>query len=157
MPRKFKPTAHFLKPDPMYNDMLVAKFVNCLMLDGKKSTAQKIVYDAIELLGKKYTKEKPLKLFKDAVENVKPEIEVRSRRVGGATYQVPTEVKPKRRQSLAIRWILQSTRARKGKPMFQKLAEELIDAYRGEGTAMKKRENVHKMAEANKAFAHFAY
>ena len=157
MPRKFKSTAHFLKPDPKYHDMLIAKFVNCLMYDGKKSTAQKIIYDAIEALGKKHPKEKPLKLFKDAIENVKPEIEVRSRRVGGATYQVPTEVNPKRRQSLAIRWILQSTRSRSGKPMAQRLAEELIDAYRGEGTAMKKRENVHKMAEANKAFAHFAW
>ena len=156
MPRKFRPTAHFLKPDPKYHDILVAKFINCLMYDGKKSTAQKIVYDAMEVLAKKFPKEKPLKVFKDAVENVKPEIEVRSRRVGGATYQVPTEVKPKRRLSLATRWILQSTRSRKGKPMFQKLADELTDAYRGEGTAMKKRENVHKMAEANKAFAHFA-
>jgi len=129
------------------------------MWDGKKSVAQQILYSAIDVMAKKFPKEKPLKLFKTAVENIKPEIEVRSKRVGGATYQVPTEVNPKRKQSLAIRWIIQAARARSGKPMYLCLADELIAAYRKDkdGAAFKKRENVHKMAEANKAFAHFGF
>lgn len=145
-----------LKPDPKYQSLLVSKFVNCMMWKGKKTTAQRIFYDAMEILEKR-TGEDPLKVFSECIENVQPIVEVKSRRVGGATYQVPVPVNAKRKLSLAIRWILAASRAKKGKPMRERLASELLDAYRKEGVAIKKREDTHRMAEANKAFAHFAW
>jgi small subunit ribosomal protein S7 len=145
-----------IEPDPKYGDVLVAKLINKVMRDGKKSIARKIVYNAFEIIRQK-TGQDPLEVFKKAVENVKPVLEVRPRRVGGATYQVPIEVRPERSISLALRWIVQYARERKGKPMMVKLAEELMAAARNEGMAVKKREDTHKMAEANKAFAHFRW
>ncbi len=150
-------SARQLKPDPVYGSLLASKFINCLMWDGKKTVAQKIFYQALEIIGKKIKDKPPIEVFTQAVENVKPNIEVRSRRVGGAAYQVPMPVNPKRQQSLAIRWIIHAAREKKGRPMAQRLAEELIAAYNREGAAMARRENVHRMAEANKAFAHFAW
>jgi len=146
-----------LKPDPRCNSLLVSKFINCLMHDGKKSIAQRVFYSAMDIMQERLPDEDPLEVFTQAVENVKPSIEVRSKRVGGATYQVPTPVNAKRQQTLAIRWILAAARGRKGRPTHLSLAEELINASRREGTAMTTRENVHRMAEANKAFAHFAW
>ena len=146
-----------LKGDPRHDSLLVSKFVNCLMWDGKKTTAQRVFYDALDLVQERLPKEEPLGVFLQAVENVKPQIEVRSKRVGGAAYQVPMQVNRNRQQSLAIRWILGAVREKKGRPTYLKLAEELHAAYRKEGTAMTKRENTHRMAEANKAFAHFAW
>ncbi|RMF90089.1 MAG: 30S ribosomal protein S7 [Planctomycetota bacterium] len=146
-----------LAPDPVYGSILASKFINSMMWDGKKSVAQRIFYDMLEILRKKIPDEEPIEVFTQAIENVKPNIEVRSKRVGGASYQVPMQVNPKRQLSLAIRWILQVTRERKGKPMAEKLADEIAAAYKREGAAMTKRENVHRMAEANKAFAHFAW
>jgi len=157
MPRKFKSTERFLQPDPLMGSKLASKFINCLMLDGKKTTAQGVFYDAMEILKKKVPDQNPLDVFMRAVENVKPQIEVRSRRVGGATYQVPMEVNRKRQLSLAIRWILEATRKKSGRPMAQRLADQLLAAYRREGEAYTTRENVHRMADANKAFAHFAW
>jgi len=146
-----------LKPDPRYNNLLVSKFINCMMWDGKKSVAQKIFYDALDLVAERIKDADALEVFQTAVENVKPKVEVRSRRVGGATYQVPVEVNRQRRQALAIRWILRAARARTGRPMYRRLADELMSAYRREGAAIQTRENIHRMAEANKAFAHFAW
>src|SRR5215468_9162747 len=146
-----------LKPDPRYGSLLASKFVNCLMHDGKKSVAQKVFYDALEIVREKVKDAEPIDVFTQAVNNVKPEVEVRSKRVGGAAYQVPMQVSRNRQQSLAIRWILLSVREKKGRPTHQKLAEELLAAYNREGAAMSKRENVHRMADANKAFAHFAW
>ena len=146
-----------LKPDPVYNSILASKFINCLMYDGKKSVAQGVFYDALETIGKKVTDHSPIDVFTQAVENVKPHIEVRSKRVGGAAYQVPMQVSKGRQQSLAFRWILLAVREKKGRPMHQKLAEELLAAYKREGAAVTRRENVHRMADANKAFAHFAW
>lgn len=143
-------------PDPIYNSERVAKFINYVMLDGKKTTAQSIVYDAFTIIKEK-TKEEPVEIFELAMKNVGPVTEVRSRRVGGANYQVPREVRPERRLSLAMRWILDIARKQSGKPMAERLAGELILASKNEGEAVKKRENTHKMAEANKAFAHFAW
>ncbi len=143
-------------PDPKYGDVLVAKLINKVMRDGKKTIARKIVYNAFEIIRQR-TGQDPLEVFKKAVENVKPVLEVRPRRVGGATYQVPIDVRPERSISLALRWIVQYARERKGKPMMVKLAEELMAAARNEGMAVKKREDTHKMAEANKAFAHFRW
>ena len=157
MALKYKSTQVHLKPDPRYKSMLAAKFVNCIMSGGKKSVAQRIFYDAMEVLRERFPEKEPVEVLEGAVSNVRPMVEVRSKRVGGMTYQVPVEVKPKRQQSLALRWILNSTRSRKGKPMYQRLADELSDAYRKQGAAYTLRENVHKMAEANKAFAHFAW
>jgi len=204
MAKKFKSTRVFLQPDPFYRDKLVSQFINCIMWEGKKSVAQRIFHDALQILRKEFAKEfatpeakKPeevakdvkevkepakdsketkdskdskdskttaareeqyeLKIFKTALGNVKPIIEVRSRRVGGATYQVPMEVEKKRQTTLAFRWIIGAARARKGKPMAEKLAAELSDAYKKQGKAISQRENTHKMAEANKAFAHFAW
>lgn len=145
-----------LKGDPLYDSILVSKFTNCLMWDGKKNAARKIVYEALEILGKKVADVPPLEVFTTALENVKPAIEVRSKRVGGASYQVPMPVRANRAQSLCIRWILMAVRDKKGQPTAQKLAAELFDAYNKQGVAYTKRENVHRMAEANKAFAHFA-
>ena len=146
-----------LKPDPRYQDLLVSKFINCLMWKGKKSVAQKIFYDALDLVAERVKETEPLEVFRTAVENVKPKVEVRSRRVGGSTYQVPVEVTRQRRQALAIRWLLRAARARTGRPMHRRLADELTAAYGREGAAMQTRENIHRMAEANKAFAHFAW
>jgi small subunit ribosomal protein S7 len=146
-----------LKPDPQYGSMLASKFINCLMHDGKKSVAQSVFYDALEEIKKKVKDREPIEVFTEALENVKPHIEVRSKRVGGAAYQVPMQVNKTRQQSLAIRWLLLAVREKKGRPTAQKLAEELIAAYKREGAAITRRENVHRMAEANKAFAHFAW
>ena len=146
-----------LKPDPKYDSKLASKFINCLMWDGKKTIAQAILYDAMEIIKKKLKIDDPLEVFTQAVENVKPAIEVRSRRVGGAAYQVPMQVNRARQLSLAIRWIVLAVRDKKGRPTHMKLADELIAAHNREGAAMTRRENVHRMAEANKAFAHFAW
>lgn len=144
-------------PDPVYHSELASKFINCIMRHGKKSVAERILYKALEEVRRRFKDAEPFEVFKKAVENVKPLVEVKSRRVGGATYQVPVEVNPLRQQSLAIRWILEAARAQKGKPLYLKLASELIDAYGQRGAAMTVRENTHKMAEANRAFAHFAW
>lgn len=146
-----------LKPDPKFQSLLAGKFINCLMYDGKKSTAQAVFYDALDVIASKVSDKPPIEVFEQAVENVKPFIEVRSKRVGGASYQVPMQVNRSRQQSLAIRWILLAVREKKGRATHQKLAEELLAAYRKEGTAMNRRENTHRMADANKAFAHFAW
>lgn len=157
MAKHFTASNKQLKPDPRFGSILASKFVNCLMHDGKKSAAQIVFYSAMDIIKKKLPEEEPINVFTTAVDNVKPAIEVRSRRVGGANYQVPTSVNPKRRQTLAIRWILLAARGKKGRPMDVRLAEELIAAFKREGTAMTTRENVHRMADANKAFAHFAW
>lgn len=157
MSKKFTASSWQLKPDAKYNSKLVAKFVNCLMWGGKKSIAYKVFYDAMDIIASRMKDTPPLEVFEQAVTNVKPMLEVRSKRVGGASYQVPMQVRPKRQQSLGVRWILAAARGKKGKPMSIRLASELMDAYRKEGAAMTTRENVHRMAEANKAFAHFAW
>ena len=146
-----------LKPDPKYKSLLAGKFINCLMHSGKKSVAQQVFYDALDVIKEKVPDKEPIEVFHGAVENVKPYIEVRSRRVGGAAYQVPMQVNKNRQQSLAIRWILAACREKKGRAMHLKLSDELLAAYNREGTAYTKRENVHRMADANKAFAHFAW
>jgi small subunit ribosomal protein S7 len=153
-----------LRPDPRYQDKILSKFINCIMHDGKKSVAQRLVYTALDEMQSRLDREKPenlpksaIELFHQAVDNVKPAVEVRSRRVGGANYQVPMSVNTRRRLSLAFRWIIQATRGEKGKPMATRLARELYDAAKGEGKAMSTRDNTHRMAEANKAFAHFAW
>lgn len=145
-----------VEPDPRYESKLLTKFINCLMLDGKKSIATRVVYDALDIIQKRVSDQEPYHVFAVAMENAKPLIEVRSKRVGGATYQVPTPVNPKRKQALAIRWILEAVRSKKGRPLAVSLADELVAAYKREGTTITKRENVHRMAEANKAFSHFA-
>ena len=142
--------------DPIYNDKVITKFINKMMLDGKKSVVEKIMYAALNKIEEK-TNEKGIEIFQKALENVKPLVEVRSRRVGGATYQVPVEVRVERQQSLSIRWILESTRKRNERTMIDRLANELIDAANEKGSAFKKKEDVHKMAEANKAFAHYRW
>lgn len=157
MAKKWTASKQQLEPDPKYNSKLVSKFVNSMMWDGKKSVAQQILYEAMDIISKKMKDTPALEVFEKAVNNVKPLLEVRSKRIGGASYQVPMQVGPKRQQSLAFRWIIQSARGKKGKPMCERLASELIDAYNGHGGAMTTRENIHKMAEANKAFAHFAW
>ncbi len=156
MPRRRVAERREVLPDPRFNDWLVAKFINHLMKGGKKSVAEHILYEALDQIGRK-TKEDPLKIFKRAVENVKPQVEVKSRRVGGATYQVPVEVRPERKTALAFRWILGYARSRSEKGMVQKLAAEFIDAFNGRGNAIKKRDDTHRMAEANKAFAHYRW
>lgn len=154
--RKKRAEIRRITPDTKYNDYMVAKLINYLMWQGKKSTSTKIVYDAFEIIKEK-TKEEPLEIFKKALSNVSPVIEVRSRRVGGATYQVPVEVKESRRIALSLRWIRNYSRDRKEKTMAAKLASEIISASKGEGNSFKKKEDVHRMAEANKAFAHFRW
>ncbi|KUG26674.1 ssu ribosomal protein s7p (s5e) [hydrocarbon metagenome] len=154
--RKRRAEKRFLKPDPKYNDILVSKFINYMMFDGKKSVTRNMVYDSFELIEQK-TKKPALEVFQKAIQNVSPMVEVRSRRVGGATYQVPMEVRPQRRTSLAMRWIRNYSRDRKDKSMALKLAAELIAASQGEGSSVKKKEDTHRMAEANKAFAHFKW
>ncbi len=156
MPRKAHIVKREIVPDPMYQSTLLSKFVNSMMYGGKKSTAQGILYNAIDVIQKK-TNDDPLKLFKKAIENVKPVLEVKSRRVGGSTYQVPVEVNPARRTSLSIRWILTYSRARGEKSMEEKLAGELMDAANNRGNSIKKKEDTHRMAEANKAFAHYRW
>ena len=146
-----------LIPDTRYGSILASKFINCLMHDGKKSTATRVFYDALDQIKKRMPDADPIQIFTDAVNNVKPSLEVRSRRVGGANYQVPMQVKSKRAESLAIRWMLAAIRGKKGRPTFIKLAEELMAAYQRQGEAMSKREQTIKMAEANKAFSHFAW
>jgi small subunit ribosomal protein S7 len=157
MALKFRSTSVFLKPDVRYKSKLVAKFINCIMWAGKKTTAERFFYAAMDNVEKKLQGVDGLKAFETAIENVKPQVEVRSKRVGGATYQVPVEVPRNRAQALAFRWIITAARSRKGKPMAEKLAAEILDAYNKTGAAFTQRENVHKMAEANKAFAHFAW
>ena len=154
--RKKRAQKRFVKPDPKFNDVLVAKFINSLMFDGKKSKARDVVYEAFDMIEDR-TKKPGLEIFKKAINNTQPLIEVRSRRVGGATYQVPTEVRPERRSALAMRWLKTYARARNEKSMSGKLAAELIAASNNEGSAVKKKEDTHKMAEANKAFAHFKW
>ena len=146
-----------LRADPMYGSLLAGKFINCLMWDGEKGTAQRVFYGALDVIRERVSDVEPIEVFTRAIENVKPEVEVRSRRVGGAAYQVPMQVNRNRQQSLAIRWVLAAVREKKGRPSHMKLAEELLAAYKREGSAYTKRENVHRMADANKAFAHFAW
>ena len=148
---------NIVKPDIKFNSEKVEKFINRVMERGKKQTAREIVYGAFDVIKEKSKVENPLEVFDTAMKNTGPVMEVRSRRVGGANYQVPREVRPERRQALSMKWIIEAARSKKGKPMHEKLAEELISAAKNEGEAVKKRENVHKMAEANKAFAHFAW
>ena len=156
MPRSYKSTSVYLKPDPRYGSRLCAKVINKIMLDGKKSTAQQIFYDAMAIVAEKVQAD-PLEIVEKAIDNISPRIEVRSRRVGGATYQVPREVQRRRSQSLGIRWLVDSARAKRGKPMARRLAEEIFDAFNNQGVAVTKKENVHKMAEANSAYSHFAW
>lgn len=155
--KKWTKSLDQLRPDPKCGSKLAAKFVNCMMWSGKKSVTQKIFYSALDLVAEKIKDVPPIEVFETAVANVKPSIQIRSKRVGGSNYQVPMPVSSKRAQSLAIRWILEAARAKRGKPMGQRLAAELIDAYNKTGTAITTRENVHRMADANKAFAHFAW
>jgi small subunit ribosomal protein S7 len=158
MPLRFTASEKQLKPDARYGSKLVSKFVNCLMWDGKKTVATRVFYDAMDEIHRKMgDKISPLEVFEQALDHVKPAVEIQSKRVGGATYQVPVRVEPKRQIALAMRWIIQASRGRKGRPMHLKLAEEFMAAFRREGEAVTKRENVHKMADANKAFAHFAH
>jgi len=156
MPRRRDVPERPVSSDPKYDSKLVSKFINCIMRDGKKSTAQSLLYDAFGIMKEK-SKETPLKIFEQAVDNVRPLIEVKSRRVGGSTYQVPTEIRPSRRTALGIRWIIGYARQRPEKGMAKKLAAELMDAANNRGASVKKKEDTHKMAEANKAFAHFRW
>jgi small subunit ribosomal protein S7 len=156
MGRKKKTVDRGILPDPKYNNVVVSKFVNRMMWQGKRSVSLRIVHNALETLGAKTEKE-PLEVFLKALDNVKPVMEVKSRRVGGATYQVPTEIRESRREALCMRWIINAARARSGKGMDERLAAELLDAYNNTGTAFKKKEDTHKMAEANKAFAHYRW
>jgi len=157
MSRRRRSVKREVLPDPIYNDTIVAKFVNRLMLDGKKSVAQNILYKSFDILREKVPGEEPLTVFKKAIENIKPALEVKSRRVGGATYQVPVEVRPSRRLTLAMRWVISYARSRSEKSMHDRLASELADAFNNRGNSIKKREDVHKMAEANRAFSHFSW
>lgn len=156
MSRKHRAKPREVLPDPRFQDVVVTKFINGIMYGGKKAVAEKVFYGALELIEQR-TGEEPLKMFKKALSNVKPALEVKSRRIGGATYQIPVEVRPARRQSLAIRWLREYSRNRNGKDMMTKLADEFIDAANNRGGAVKKREDVYKMAEANKAFAHLKW
>ena len=156
MPRRYRPPRREVEPDPKYNSELVARFINRLMQRGKKSVAAGIMYNAFDIIEER-TQRNPLEVFHEAIENISPMLEVRPRRVGGATYQIPIEVRPERRTSLAIRWLVQTTQARKGKPMAERLADELLDAARNTGATVKKKEDTHRMAEANKAFAHYRW
>lgn len=155
--KRFTYSSKQLKPDTRYNSILVSKFINSIMLDGKKATATRVFYDAMDLVEKRVKDRSPVEVFEEAINNCKPNVEVRSKRVGGSNYQVPMPVNRKRQQSLAFRWVREAARDKKGRPLAQSLAQEFIDAFRGEGSAYTKRENVHRMADANKAFAHFAW
>ena len=156
MSRKKRAPKRIFYPDARYRSTVLAKFINFIMYHGKKNTAEKVIYSALDQIQKK-TKEDPIKIFNEAINNVRPNLEVRSRRVGGATYQVPVEVNTKRSQTLALRWLLEATRKRKNKSMSDKLFNELMDASQRKGSAIKKREDTHKMAESNKAFAHYRW
>lgn len=156
MPRRGAAPKHDVLPDPMYKSIVLTKLINQVMLDGKKGTAQKICYDAFDMVKEKMELD-PLEVFEKAMENIMPVLEVKARRVGGATYQVPIEVRPERRQTLAIRWMVLHTRVRNEKTMSKRLSAELMDAYNGTGASVKKREDMHRMAEANKAFAHYRW
>jgi small subunit ribosomal protein S7 len=156
MPRRNRPPRRRVAPDDRYNSELVSRFINRLMLHGKKSVATNVIYGAFDIIGER-THRNPLEVFNQAVENATPVLEVRPRRVGGATYQIPVEVRPERRTSLAIRWIIRAAQARKGRPLADRLAYELMDASRNTGTTVKKKEDTHKMAEANRAFAHYRW
>jgi len=154
---RFTASRSHLKPDPKFDSILAGKFINCMMWDGKKSVAQRVFYDCLDEIKKRVPDLEPIEVFTQAVENVKPHLEVRSKRVGGASYQVPMQVSRSRQQSLAIRWILGAIRDKKGRPTHLKMADEFVAAYNKEGASITKRENTHRMAEANKAFAHFAW
>jgi small subunit ribosomal protein S7 len=156
MPRRREIARRDILPDPLYNSQLVTRFVNVVMRDGKKTTAERILYDALEAI-KQRTQDDPMKVFKRAIENVKPQLEVKSRRVGGATYQVPVEVRPRRATTLAIRWIVGYSRQRREKSMAERLANELMDASNGIGASIKRKDDLQKMAESNKAFAHYRW
>ena len=156
MSRKSRAPKRIFYPDPVYESTVLAKFINFIMYDGKKSVAEKIIYDTLNQIKNK-TKQDPIKTFNDAINNIRPNLEVVSRRVGGATYQVPVEVRAKRGHTLALRWLLEATRKRKNKSMSDKLYNEIMDASQNKGSAIKKREDTHKMAESNKAFAHFRW
>ncbi len=155
--KKWTQSGAQLKPDTRYNSLVISKFINCMMLDGKKSTASRMFYDAMDIIAKRVKDVPPNEVFDQAVSNAKPGVEVRSKRVGGSNYQVPMPVNRKRQQALAFRWLRDASRNRKGRPTCESLAKELLDAFKNEGTAVTTRENVHRMAEANKAFAHFAW
>jgi len=157
MPRKKLTNKRTASPDPRFNSILVSKFTNGLMLDGKKALARRLFYDAMDVIDKKVADEEPMVVFEGAMENVRPRVEVKSRRVGGATYQVPIEVRPDRRNALAIRWLISFAKSRSGQSMSDKLAAELLDAFNNRGAAVKKKDDTHKMAEANKAFAHYRW
>lgn len=154
--RRRRPPKRDILPDPKYGSKLVTKFVNCMMFEGKKGVSETIFYKAMNILEQKAKKD-PIEVFVQALENVKPVVEVRSRRVGGATYQVPVEIRPERRQALGIRWLITYSRGRSEKTMYEKLAAELMDAYNNTGTSIKKKEDTHRMADANKAFAHYKW
>jgi small subunit ribosomal protein S7 len=154
--RRRRPVKREVLPDPKFGSKLVSKFVNCMMLDGKKGVSESAFYKAMEIIEKK-TQKDPIEVFIQSLENVKPLVEVKSRRVGGATYQVPVEIRPERRQALGIRWIINYSRNRSEKTMYQRLAGELLDAFNNTGASVKKKEDTHKMADANKAFAHFKF
>ena len=155
--KRFTRSAQQLVPDTRYQSKLLSKFINGMMYDGKKSTAVRLMYDVMDTIADRIKDATPLEVFETAINNVKPNVEVRSKRVGGSNYQVPMQVNFRRQQSLAFRWIREAARAKKGRPIRQSLAQEILDAYKNEGTAMTTRENVHRMADANKAFAHFAW
>ncbi len=157
MPRRREIQKRPVLPDPKFKDKTVTSFINAMMRDGKKSTAERIMYETLDILGERNTEEEPLKLFRKAIENCRPAVEVRSRRVGGSTYQVPVEVRPERRNALAFRWIIDAARARSEKTMVEKLSGELLDAFNYRGTAVRKKEETHRMADANKAFAHYRW
>ncbi len=154
--RRRRPVKREVLPDPKYGSKLISKFANCMMMDGKKGISETILYKSMEIIEQK-TQKSPIEVFVQALENVKPMVEVKSRRVGGATYQVPVEIRPERRQALGIRWIINYSRKRTEKTMFQRLAGELMDAFNNTGASVKKKEDTHKMADANKAFAHFKF
>ncbi len=155
--RRSRATKRKLLPETKYNNSVVAKFINMIMLDGKKSIAERIVYDSLDVVAQKTGNDNPVEVFQKAVDNVKPRVEVKSRRIGGATYQVPVEVSQERSLTLALRWIRDYSRSKKGKPMKERLAGEILDAYKKEGLSVKKREDIHRMAEANKAFSHYRW
>jgi small subunit ribosomal protein S7 len=157
MPRKKLLDKRPVAPDPRFNSVLAAKFTNGLMLNGKKNVARRLFYDAMDIIDEKLADQDPLTVFEEAMDKVRPRVEVKSRRVGGATYQVPVEVRPERRNALAIRWIIGFSKGRPGKSMSEKLAAELMDAFNNRGASVKKRDDTHKMAEANKAFAHYRW
>jgi small subunit ribosomal protein S7 len=157
MAKKFESTERFLKPDPRFQSRLISKFINCVMKQGKKTAARRVCYDALQIVAQKLPDQKPDEVFTQAVNNLKPMVEVRSKRVGGATYQVPMEVKKNRQQTLAFRWLLEVTRDKGGKPMSMRLADEVMAAFKNEGAAITIRENTHKMAEANRMNAHLAW